>query len=373
MKIKFLFLTAVCLAVTSIGFAQSKTAAVTPETVVKNLYAAQKNDKTNPFFQTKSRALLDKFFTKDFADAIWKDSKDANGEVGTIDFDPLYAAQDTTGLSGLTIRRMQDLGGADNAFVIAKFKLMGKDRNVQFEVLRQDGKTWKINDIIYEDTDSLGGRLRYAQDPETKKNYDELTFKGDYTVGSQRCNVDPSTGFMFYRVRCGKPEETVTIREKEEFEIYAVDGDEKQTSYIMTDLKTNKTKTFTFKNGEMNGTFKGFDGKTVPVTQIKVAENETEDERGAGELNVGKTTSAIVYVGMESGDYAAYCFDNNSEVGRKIMAVCKKGEQCEVTGEIDYEAKCNVEGLEATLSSSGKILKVVTVKKLIGKKTGGKK
>jgi hypothetical protein len=366
MKIKCLLLTALLLAViTAIGFAQAnKPTEIAPEQVVKDLYAAQKNEKTNPFFQTKNRALLDKFFTKDLADMIWKDVTDAKGEMGTIDFDPLYDAHDTTGISGLVVQRLKDQGGEDNAFVTATFKKPGKQYRVEFEVLRENGKTWKINDITYADTESLRSLLKYAQDPETKKDYDALTFKGDYIVGNKSCNIEPATNMMFYRVRCGKPEETVTIREKAEFEIYAVEGDEKQTSYILTDLKTNKTKTFTFKNGEMNGTFTGFDGKAVPVTQIKIADDETEDARGTGKLEIGKKVSAILYVGAETGDYAAYCFDTGSEVARKILEVCKHGDQCEVTGEIDYEYQCKVEGLEADLSSSGKIKTVKTVKKL---------
>ncbi len=65
MKIKCILLTALLLAVTTVGFAQAKkpTSAIAPEEVVKNLLAAQQNEKTSPFFQTKNRALLDTFFT----------------------------------------------------------------------------------------------------------------------------------------------------------------------------------------------------------------------------------------------------------------------------------------------------------------------
>ena len=94
MKIKRLILTALLLAVaSSIGFAQTKTGAVAPDAVVRNLYAAQKNPKTSPFFQAKKRALVDKYFTKALADLLWKDVAGADG-VGNLDFDPLYNAQD---------------------------------------------------------------------------------------------------------------------------------------------------------------------------------------------------------------------------------------------------------------------------------------
>jgi hypothetical protein len=86
-----------------------------------------------------------------------------------------------------------------------------------------------------------------------------------------------------------------------------------------------------------------------------------------GELQQGKTESLILYVGMESGDYAAYCFPNDSEAGRAILAACKDKEQCEVKGEI-APGKCTVPGLEADLSDSGTIVKVESVKKLAAKK-----
>jgi hypothetical protein len=66
---------------------------IIPNVIVKNLYAAQKAG-SGPFFQYKNRIFVDKYFTKDFADMIWKDAMKAKGEVGAIDFDPLYGSQD---------------------------------------------------------------------------------------------------------------------------------------------------------------------------------------------------------------------------------------------------------------------------------------
>ena len=86
---KIVLMTVLFLAFSSIGFAQSKTDdAITPDVIIKNLYAAQKAD-SGPFFQYKNRALVDRYFSKDLADMIWKDAVDAKGEVGAIDFDPL--------------------------------------------------------------------------------------------------------------------------------------------------------------------------------------------------------------------------------------------------------------------------------------------
>ena len=92
------------------------------------------------------------------------------------------------------------------------------------------------------------------------------------------------------------------------------------------------------------------------------ASDSGEADEISGELQVGKTDSVILYFGEESGDYAAYCFPNDSEAGRAILAACKDKEQCEIKGKVDYEAGCNVPGLEADLSAKGKILKVNSVK-----------
>jgi protein involved in sex pheromone biosynthesis len=107
---------------------------------------------------------------------------------------------------------------------------------------------------------------------------------------------------------------------------------------------------------------------TAPVSNTApTPAGESEAEIIQGELQVGKTESVILYVGMESGDYAGYCFANDSEAGRAILAACKDREQCKVTGTVD-EGACKVPGLEATLSASGKISKVESVKTLGRKK-----
>src|SRR4051812_48719899 len=95
-----MFSTRYCLTVTlilcataSAVFSQTRTAAKTPEALVTELYQAQKN-KRGPFFQRRSRALVDKYFVKTLADLIWKDAHGPKDEVGVIDGDPLYDAQD---------------------------------------------------------------------------------------------------------------------------------------------------------------------------------------------------------------------------------------------------------------------------------------
>jgi hypothetical protein len=102
---------------------------------------------------------------------------------------------------------------------------------------------------------------------------------------------------------------------------------------------------------------------TPPVSNTAPSPaSKAEGDKIQGELQVGKSESVILYVGKESGDYAGYCFTNDSEGGRAILAACKDREQCEVVGKVDYESACKVPGLEADLSSSGKIVKVESAK-----------
>jgi hypothetical protein len=149
MKIKITLLIAFILTITLVGFAQRKktTAAAAPDAVVKNLYNAPGTQ--NPFFQTKSRALVDKYFTKDFADMIWKDAIESNGEVGALGFDPLYNAQDTQITLFKVGKPMYGEGNLDVADVPVTFKNMGKSETILFRLERDARKIWKISDIYY--------------------------------------------------------------------------------------------------------------------------------------------------------------------------------------------------------------------------------
>ena len=98
---------------------------------------------------------------------------------------------------------------------------------------------------------------------------------------------------------------------------------------------------------------------TSAATPVQAGTDEVE-----GELQVGKSESVILYVGLESGDYAAYCFANDSEAGRAVLAAAKDRDQVKVTGTVDYEGGCKVPGLEADLSASGRLTKVGSVKSL---------
>jgi hypothetical protein len=267
MKFKFVLLTAIFLAFSSIGFAQSKTKTIAPDALVKNLYAAHKAG-SSPFFQTKNRVVVDRYFTKDFADLIWDDTVRANGEVGAFDFDPLYNAQDTK-ITAFRIGKPEyGEGNLKVADVPVTFKNMGKDVTILFRLEQGARKDWKISDILYPSNSESSASLK---------------------------GILSSAAGAFHPV-LGEP--------------YSIE----------------------------------------------------ENYKGKGRLQVGKTESVILQVGEQTGDYAAFCFLNASEVGRAVLARCKNGQQCEFTGTVEFISGCTVPGLEATLSASGNLIKVHSLK-----------
>lgn len=115
-----------------------------PNELVADLYK-QHNRKRGPFFQTRSRALLYKYFEKALADMIWKDAINSKGEVGVIDGDPLYDAQDME-IKNFVIHKAT-YGGA-TARVNVSFDNLGQRKSLDF-VLVNGRSGWRISDIDY--------------------------------------------------------------------------------------------------------------------------------------------------------------------------------------------------------------------------------
>jgi hypothetical protein len=128
---------------------------LSPNALVADLYR-QHNRKRSPFFQTRSRALLDKYFDKSLADAIWKDAVKSKGEVGALDGDPLYDAQDME-IKKFAIGKASYESG--KALVIVTFENFGQPKSFVFTLV--NGRTgWRINNIDYGEGRSLRGYLK---------------------------------------------------------------------------------------------------------------------------------------------------------------------------------------------------------------------
>lgn len=124
--------------------------AMTPDALVAQLYKAHDAEKS-PFFQAEDRALVDRYFAKELADFLWKDAKESKGEVGVIDFDPLYNAQDTE-IKNFAVNKAK-IDGA-KATVVASFVNFDEKTRITFKLLRQDD-AWKISDIQYAEGHAL--------------------------------------------------------------------------------------------------------------------------------------------------------------------------------------------------------------------------
>src|ERR1051325_2772712 len=143
----FLVITALaCASVLQVHAQPRSTSPKTPEALVADLYQAQKQ-KRGPFFQTRSRALVDKYFARSLGDLIWKDARTSKGEVGVIDGDPLYDAQD------MEIKKFaigQPAYESGKAKVNVTFENFGQKKTLVFVLV--NGRTgWRIHDIEYGD------------------------------------------------------------------------------------------------------------------------------------------------------------------------------------------------------------------------------
>jgi hypothetical protein len=125
--------------------------------LVSDLYR-QHGRNRGPFFQTRSRSLLTKYFTRDLADRIWKDrvTSNAKQEVGALDGDPLYNAQDAE-IKNLKIHpaELTDEG----ARVLVTFSNFGQNQKLDF-LLLSGPAGWRIANIEYQDGTSLLGILK---------------------------------------------------------------------------------------------------------------------------------------------------------------------------------------------------------------------
>ncbi|HEV2828098.1 MAG TPA: GerMN domain-containing protein [Pyrinomonadaceae bacterium] len=153
--IKFILLVAVIVAGSSvITQAQRQSRQMSPEQLVRDLYRQHKQ--RSPFFQIRSRALLDKYFTRNLADLLWQDAHSSGDEVGALDGDPLFNAQDME-ITNFAIKEPNLL--PNGGTVPVTFENFGKKHVIMFSVARERGR-WKIGDLLYDDGATLVQILR---------------------------------------------------------------------------------------------------------------------------------------------------------------------------------------------------------------------
>jgi len=218
---------------------------MTPTALVADLYK-QHDAKKSPFFQDKNRALVDKYFTRDTADLIWKDSTTSSGEVGALDGDPLYDAQDTD-IKKFMIGKASIAG--EKATVVVTFMNFDQKKTVTFALVK-DGAKWKIDDISYGADYTLVSMLKEDAARE------DAEFRGEYKVGPTTCAVTPVK--MAYEVRWLKGKGAEMFFFKEERDGKFVFESEKD--------KSGRTGRFVFDDGTYrSGNYYRGDGKIFSV------------------------------------------------------------------------------------------------------------
>ena len=126
--------------------AQAKRAtAPAPDAVVRELYKVHKKGYGHVFVK-EGRKLQQRFFDENLANLIWKDlTETPQDEVGHLDFDPLYNAQDTR------ITRFR-IGAAtlegDKATVHVTFQNYDRKENLKF-LMTKTAAGWKVSNIDY--------------------------------------------------------------------------------------------------------------------------------------------------------------------------------------------------------------------------------
>jgi hypothetical protein len=122
-----------------------------PDALVRELYKIHETKK-DPFAHPKT--LLGNYFDSTLLSSYLKDT--AGGEVGKLEFDPLYNAQDF---------EIKDLAVAvvaqqkNSAEVAASFKNMGTSEKIVFSLSAVE-HGWRISDIKYPDGRTLKGILK---------------------------------------------------------------------------------------------------------------------------------------------------------------------------------------------------------------------
>ncbi len=168
MKIRHAFAATAFLAAAAFSFAaKPESAGPDPDAILRSLYKAH-DAQEGPFFNKENRKLLNQYFTRELAGLIMKDAKESGGEVGALEFDPLYESQDPQVTNfkvgkvswGGILKRGDDEPEEGLAVVDVTFKDSGKTRRIGFRFHQTAKKTWKIADINYSDGRTIVGILR---------------------------------------------------------------------------------------------------------------------------------------------------------------------------------------------------------------------
>ena len=122
-----------------------------PDGVVRELYRVHNNGRGH-VFEAKGKKYIYRFFDQKLADLLWKNlSETSPDEVGNLDFDPLYNAQDT-GITKFLINK--PVVNGDSSTVLVSFRNFNQPTKITFE-LHHGADGWKISNVLYGDKSDL--------------------------------------------------------------------------------------------------------------------------------------------------------------------------------------------------------------------------
>jgi hypothetical protein len=228
-----------------------------PDALVKDLYKTHGEDfknNTDRILNGKSRTNLDKYFDKTLADFFWKDLTTHKDEIGVLDFDPFYNAQDAD-IKKLNIGPPKIEG--ERATVVVTFENFGEKQTLTYLMVRQNA-VWKISDIKYKDGSTLVGYFK--ADAKNNAETEEHFFAGTYRVGETTCTVKPVK--MAFEVKWARGSGTM---------MFFFDGDESAGRYSYSSEDTGEGRdTFIFDDDRFEtGRFVRADGREMAVRKIK--------------------------------------------------------------------------------------------------------
>lgn len=223
------------------------------EPLIAELY--KRHDAEKGPFRERKRAVIDRFFAKPLADLIWKNEQRPAGEMGAIDADPLYDAQDT-GIKKFNVGKAVVTGS--KATVPVTFENFGDKKSVTFLMVRE-GDAWKISDIKYEGGYTLLQSFREYEKTASSPPPDNAKpgeFEGKYRVGDTTCTVRPDRMAFEIKWAKGSGSEYFFYKDARVFE--------------SEEDKSGGRNEFRFDDDNYNsGTFVRADGKTFPVSRAK--------------------------------------------------------------------------------------------------------
>jgi Protein of unknown function (DUF3828) len=220
-----------------------------PDALIKDLYKTHDKN-SGAILDGNSRKLLDKYFDKRLADLMWKDLTTHKDEVGVLDFDPFYNAQDVE-IKNFKIGAPKIEG--EKAEVVVTFQNFDRKDTLIYTLTRQNA-AWKISDIKYTDGSTLLGYFK----EDAKNNAANKTgnFEGTYKVGDTTCTVKPVK--MAYEIKWAKGSGTMIFFADTAANTFVSEDTSKGADRFIFDDETLTT-----------GTFIRADGKEMPVSKVK--------------------------------------------------------------------------------------------------------